>query len=315
MAYTTSRSSSSSSLDSKSLEERLVFYKKIEDVLIDKINVLNLDVELRDKVLAEYKKDLEKAEKERDELKLILEKLENSSKSLNALLESQVSDKDKTGLGYKAASPAVEGFVNSSKILETQENQSDKGYHEVPPPFIGNYMPPKRDLMLIDEHFESESVDVSTVSSSDGKTVKIVDVKGVVSKEEPKPVKKNSFSLPIIEDWVSESEEENKPKFQKQVQPSFPKIMFFKAKDQNQYFRKLVKQVEQAKSNIHRPRGNQRNWNNLMNQRLGSNFEFKNTACYECGIFDHLIKDCCVHQKKDGKNSVEQCKESESSKY
>nr|GEV57581.1 reverse transcriptase domain-containing protein [Tanacetum cinerariifolium] len=72
----------------------------------------------------------------------------------------QVSDKDKTGLGYKAASPTVEGFVNSSKILEKQENKSDKGNHEVFPPFTGNYMPSKHDLRLIDEHFESESVDV-----------------------------------------------------------------------------------------------------------------------------------------------------------
>nr|GEX06080.1 hypothetical protein [Tanacetum cinerariifolium] len=178
MAYTTLSSSSSSSSDSEYVEERLAHYKKNEDVLIDQINVLNLDVKLRDKVFAEYTKNLEKAEKERDELKLILEKLQNSSKSLNTLLESQVSDKDKTGLGYKAASSAVEGFVNSSKILEKQENKSDKGYHEVPPPFTGNYMPPKRDLRLIDEHFESVSVDVSTVSLSDGKTV---DVKGVVS--------------------------------------------------------------------------------------------------------------------------------------
>nr|GEZ05386.1 hypothetical protein [Tanacetum cinerariifolium] len=120
-------------------------------------------------------------------------------------------------------------------------------------------MPSKRDLRLIDKHFESESVDVSTILSSDGKNVKTVDVKGVVSKKEPKPVKKNNFSPPIIEDWVSESEEENKPKFQKQVQPSFPKIEFVKAKDQNQSFRKPVKHVEQAKSNTHRPRGNQRN--------------------------------------------------------
>nr|GFA16464.1 hypothetical protein [Tanacetum cinerariifolium] len=63
-------------------------------------------------------------------------------------------------------------------------------------------MPSKCDLRLIDEHFEGEFVDVSIVSSSDGKTIKTVDVKDVVSKEEPKPVKKNSFSPPIIEDWV-----------------------------------------------------------------------------------------------------------------
>nr|GEV65643.1 reverse transcriptase domain-containing protein [Tanacetum cinerariifolium] len=95
---------------------------------------------------------------------------------------SQVSDKDKIGLGYKAASPTVEGFVNSSKILEIQENQSDKGYHEVPPSFTRNYMPPKRDLRLIDEQFKCESVDVSSISLSDGKTVKTVDVKGMSAK-------------------------------------------------------------------------------------------------------------------------------------
>nr|GEY82487.1 hypothetical protein [Tanacetum cinerariifolium] len=67
-------------------------------------------------------------------------------------------------------------------------------------------MPPKRDMRLIEEHFESEYVDVSNVSSSVVTTVKTVDAnhKGMFSKEEPKPVKKNSYSPPIIEDWVSE---------------------------------------------------------------------------------------------------------------
>ncbi|GJW00581.1 hypothetical protein Tco_1555832, partial [Tanacetum coccineum] len=62
--------------------------------------------------------------KERDELKITLEKFQNSSKSLNNLLESKVSDKFKTGLGYNAAtaaSPIIESFVNSSKMLENQE--------------------------------------------------------------------------------------------------------------------------------------------------------------------------------------------------
>nr|GEW29934.1 hypothetical protein [Tanacetum cinerariifolium] len=53
----------------------------------------------------------------------------------------------------------------------------------------GELHAPKRDLRLIDEQFESESVDVSTVSSNDVKTVKTVDVntKGVFSTEEPRP--------------------------------------------------------------------------------------------------------------------------------
>nr|GEW11153.1 putative ribonuclease H-like domain-containing protein [Tanacetum cinerariifolium] len=188
----------------QSVEERIVHYKKIEVVLKDKINVLNLEVELRDKVLAEYTKNLEKAKKEIDELKLTLEKLQNSSKALNNLLDSQVSDKSKAGLGYKEITP--DNFVNSSEILEKQENRLDKEYHAVPLPFTGNYMPPKHDLRLIDEYFKSVSVDViSNIAPSDVKTI-AVNHKSVFSTEEPKPVMKNNFSLPIIKDWHSDDE-------------------------------------------------------------------------------------------------------------
>ncbi|GKA88188.1 ribonuclease H-like domain-containing protein, partial [Tanacetum coccineum] len=96
----------------ESVEARLAHYKKNEAVFEESINVLKLEVRLRDNALNEYKMNLEKAEKERDQLKQTLEKFQNSSKSLNDLLESQVIDKFKTGLGYNAATPAVESFVN-----------------------------------------------------------------------------------------------------------------------------------------------------------------------------------------------------------
>ncbi|GJZ65255.1 hypothetical protein Tco_0621951, partial [Tanacetum coccineum] len=110
----------------ESVEARQTHYKKNEAAFEESINVLNLEVKLRDNALVEKKKKLEKAEKERDELKLTLEKFQNSSKSLNNLVESKVIDKLKTGLGYNvasstAASPAVESFVNSSEMLENQE--------------------------------------------------------------------------------------------------------------------------------------------------------------------------------------------------
>ncbi|GJU00381.1 hypothetical protein Tco_1110719 [Tanacetum coccineum] len=150
MAFTSSeRSSNSDSEITKSLkfnlvsykaglelvEARLAHYKKNETMYEESINVLNLEVKLRDNALVENKKKLEKAEKERDELKLTLEKFQNSSKSLNNLLESQVSVKFKTGLGYNAASstaasPAVESFVNSSEMLENQENNKSKHYYK-----------------------------------------------------------------------------------------------------------------------------------------------------------------------------------------
>ncbi|GKF38508.1 hypothetical protein Tco_0118569, partial [Tanacetum coccineum] len=86
----------------ESVEARLAQYKKNEIVYEESINVLNLEVKLRDNALVENKKKLEKAKK-KDELKQTLEKFQNSSKSLNNLLESQVSVKIKIGLGYNAA--------------------------------------------------------------------------------------------------------------------------------------------------------------------------------------------------------------------
>nr|GEY55754.1 hypothetical protein [Tanacetum cinerariifolium] len=217
MALTSSGSSFSS--DSESVEERLTHYKKNKVVFEEKINILNLEVKLRDNALVENTKKLEKEEKERDELKLTLEKFQNSSKSLNNLLENQVSGKVKTRLGYKAASLAVESFVNSPEMLENQENvksRLDKRYHVVPSPYTGNYIPPKPDLTFIDEQVESDSVDVvSNVVSSDAKTVESkhesVDVKnkGVNSTIETKHVKKNSFSPPIINDWNFDDERQH----------------------------------------------------------------------------------------------------------
>ncbi|GJZ14758.1 hypothetical protein Tco_0550435 [Tanacetum coccineum] len=85
MAYTSSGSSSSSSLDYERPETRE--YKKNEVVFEEDIKILKLDIMLRDNALTELRKKFEKAEKERDDLKLTLEKFEKSSKNLSKLLE------------------------------------------------------------------------------------------------------------------------------------------------------------------------------------------------------------------------------------
>nr|GEV11009.1 ubiquitin hydrolase [Tanacetum cinerariifolium] len=140
---------------------------------------------------------------------------------------------------------------------------------------------PQTDLRLIDEHFESEFVDISTISSSADMTVKTVDI---THKDD-------------------NSEDELSPTVEvKTVKPNVEKIESVKTP------RETVKTTESHKPHKYYPRGNKRNWNNLMSHRLGSNFVFKNKACYECGSFDHLIKDCRVHKKqvknqKNGKAS------------
>ncbi|GJR02328.1 putative ribonuclease H-like domain-containing protein [Tanacetum coccineum] len=253
MAYTSSGSSSSSSSDTEN-----------EAVFEEDIKILKLDVMLRDNALIELRKKFEKVEKERDDLKLTLEKFENSSKNLSELLEIQVSDKFKNGVGFE------------NQVFDSQFNdkyKTDEGYHAVPTPYTRNFMSPRPDLVLAneDEYVFCESVPIVPVdATSEAKTSKS---------------KSKSVSKPLIEDWISDSEDENETKSKsKQRKPSFAKVEFVKSNEHVKSPRESVKKVENNKQakyprkNSQSPRGNQRNWNNMMTQKLGSNFEFKNKA-------------------------------------
>nr|GEU64635.1 reverse transcriptase domain-containing protein [Tanacetum cinerariifolium] len=184
-------------------------------------------------------------------------------------------NQENRGREYGRQTVPVENPTENALIAQDRIGGSDKGYHAVPPPYTGNYIPPKPDLMFIDKEVESEFVDVvSTVSSSVVKTVESkvesVDVKnkGVCSTIKTKPIRKNNFSPLIIKDWISDDESEVKfePKVKdKIVRPSIEKIKFVKTA------REAEEKLETPKQYKHYPRGNQRNWNNLMSQRLGRN--------------------------------------------
>nr|GFB61680.1 hypothetical protein [Tanacetum cinerariifolium] len=77
---------------------------------------------MRDNALVVLRQNLEKAEQERDDMKLKLEKFQTSCKNLNQLLAIQTNDKTRY--------------------------QSGDGYHAVPPPYTGTFMPPKSDLVF-----------------------------------------------------------------------------------------------------------------------------------------------------------------------
>ncbi|GKC65491.1 putative ribonuclease H-like domain-containing protein, partial [Tanacetum coccineum] len=190
-------------------------------------------------------------------------------------------------------------FLWAKSCLETVEllkSQNDKLLKDlkkyelmvlVPPPYTGNFMPPIPNLSFIGL---DELVNKPVVENS----------KAMSIKEEPKVVRKYDDS-PSIEEWVSDDEEEDvsQPKTEKKVvKPSIVKNKFFKPKQQEKTTRETVKHVEQYRQNTHGPRGNQRNWNNMMSQKLRSNFEMLNKACCMCGGFDHSQVDCNYHQKQ-----------------
>ncbi|GKE39189.1 hypothetical protein Tco_1462594 [Tanacetum coccineum] len=147
----------------------------------------------------------------------------------------------------------VDKFENASKSLDKLiENQiidnykKGLGYNVVLPPYTGNFMPPKPNLSFIGlDEFVNKPV-----------------VENRKSDEEVSKVVKKSDDSPIIEDWVSNNEEEDvsQPKNKKKtVRPSIVKKEFVKPKQQEKTARKTAKQVEQHRQNTHIPIGNQRN--------------------------------------------------------
>nr|GEW80916.1 ribonuclease H-like domain, reverse transcriptase, RNA-dependent DNA polymerase [Tanacetum cinerariifolium] len=92
----------------ESIEARLVVYQQNKNVFKDDIKLLQLDVMIRDNALVELRKKFEKAEKRDD------------SESDENVPTSPVHDRYKTG----------------------------EGYHTVPLPYIGTFMPPKPDLVF-----------------------------------------------------------------------------------------------------------------------------------------------------------------------
>nr|GEW97454.1 putative ribonuclease H-like domain-containing protein [Tanacetum cinerariifolium] len=157
---------------------------------------------------------------------------------LYAFLSYQAKEENPTNFTLMALTSSGSSSNSDSENQENVKSRTYKGYHAVPSPYTGNYIPPKPDLIFIDEQVKSESVNVvSTISSSAVKTVALksesVDVKnkGVCSTIETKLVRKNNFSPPINEDWISddESDVEFEPKVKdKIVRPSIKKIKFVK---------------------------------------------------------------------------------------
>ncbi|GJT19937.1 ribonuclease H-like domain-containing protein [Tanacetum coccineum] len=182
MAYSSSSSDSEVSNDSncsKSCMETVKLLKSQNDQLLrdleksslmvlEKINGLKWDIQVGEITIRELRKKLEKIQKEKDCIQFNVDKFENTSKSLDKLIECQIVDNCKKGLGYEK-------------------------YNAVPPPYIGNFMPPTPDLSFtgLDEFVNKLVVENS---------------KAMSTREEPKVVKKND-DAPIIVEWVSDSEE------------------------------------------------------------------------------------------------------------
>ncbi|GJV26262.1 hypothetical protein Tco_1378957 [Tanacetum coccineum] len=222
----------------ESLESRILGHEKNELAWGEKYEFQNYELKCREVKIDNLKMELEKVVKERDELKVKIEKWEESSKGLNKLLNSQMSAKDKNGLGYGTQ---LDEMSNKSKtdseismsVFEVRSSDEEitpandrfskaDGYHAVPPPITGNFLTPRADISFtgLDEYairkkiIESKTTKLNT-DTSKSKTSKTVGKTNEVNIEKPKSVHESVVPKPkinrdkvIIEDWYSDDEDD-----------------------------------------------------------------------------------------------------------
>nr|GEX53814.1 hypothetical protein [Tanacetum cinerariifolium] len=209
--------------------------------------------------------------------------VETFSKNLSKLLESQVSDK--TGLGFDSQvfncqvfdCEELHSHESDNSVPKSTENdryKSGEGYHAVPPPYTGTFMPSKPDLVFNDAPNASESVaNVVTIVSSTNKPGKDMS-------------KTHSPDAPIIKDWTTDSEDETKNEsVPKQKEQSFV-LTFEHVKTPRESVKKdeHPKQAENLRTTNQKSRGHTNSWNRK--------------ACFVCKSLNHLIKDCDYYEKQ-----------------
>ncbi|GKB57571.1 putative ribonuclease H-like domain-containing protein [Tanacetum coccineum] len=223
-----------------SVEEKLVFCKKNERLLCDQIVVLKRDASFNELDINGLKKQVERLKKEKEDNQFKIENFENAFKSLDQLIGNQISGNNKKGLGYNV----------------------------VPPPLTGLFAPPSIDL-------SNSRLEKFKEPEFEGYGVKVN--KGV-SENVSKEVKKTS-DAPIIEDWVSDCDEDETVVLESlNVQKP--------------------KQDDQPSKVSQNPRNNSTSWNTPRPKKLEVGFQFTPKACFVCGGFNHLIKDYDFHDEK-----------------
>ncbi|GJV33241.1 ribonuclease H-like domain-containing protein [Tanacetum coccineum] len=306
----------------KKVEAQLVAHQQSQLWYEEKIRFMKIDLDDKTDVLTYHKKLLAEAEKEKEDLKAKVEKWHNSSKNLNILLNSQMSAKDKAGLGYgdqmNKSVLSYENEVFQSVFVSRTSDIEDspvndryaEGMHAVPPPMTGIYIPSGPDKEIDDSQF-TYGPKQSKPSESDARSSDFNSCESNCSEEthesmpepvvnEPKVVSEPKVwsDAPIIEEYESDSEDEHVslPTKEQEI-PSFAFI------NTDKHVKTPRQTVIEQNTCSQSPKPDKKDCSGLMSKKLGLGFGYTKKACFVCGSFSHLIRDCDFHEKRMAKQA------------
>ncbi|GKC82691.1 ribonuclease H-like domain-containing protein, partial [Tanacetum coccineum] len=212
--------------------------------------------------------------------------------------DTKMSARDKAGLG---TSDIEDSHVN---------DRYAEGMHAVPPPMTGIYIPSGHDKEIDDSQFkygpkqskpsesDASSGDFNSCESNSSEETHESMPKPVVN--EPKVVSQPKVwsDAPIIEEYESDSDDEHVfVPTKEQETPSFA-------------FSNIVKHVKTPRQTVKEqntcsksPKPDKKDCSGLMSKKLGLGYGFTKKACFVCGSFSHLIRDCDFHEKRMAKQA------------
>ncbi|GJT43435.1 hypothetical protein Tco_0952150 [Tanacetum coccineum] len=245
------------------VEAELVTYRKNEYLFSEEVAILKREVGVKTYEFNMLKIEFEKVKQEKEGNDFKIEKFENASKDLDKQLGSQITDNSKKGLGYSVVPPP-------HPLIYNRPNKLDLSYSGL-------------------EEFQQPEFEVYGLRANKS-----------VCENSSNETKKNS-DAPLIEEWVSDNEDEVESPVvvkKKIVFPTAAKIEFVRPKQHEKPVRKPVKYAEMYRSQ--KPRGNQRNWNNLKSQQSDGRMIGSHVSKNIC-TFSYLKRLDFIDAKEDSK--------------
>ncbi|GJR78821.1 ribonuclease H-like domain-containing protein [Tanacetum coccineum] len=288
------------------LEAQVVKYKESEVLFSEEIALLKRSVGHKEYLMGLLKTELEKVKEEKEGFEFKIAKFEKSSKDLDQLLASQITDKSKKGFGYNAVPSPHPLILNRPTPLDL----SYSGLEEFKQPEVNEYS--SRDSSLkpttvcdresdnskenTDDSLKQQHKTVTETSSVKSSLKVDKDWKekffypaNHVREEEPKKARENN-DAPIIEDWVSDDEEEVEPIPKVEKKTAIPTATKKESVKPEKPIRRSIRYAEMYRSQG--PRGNQRNWNG----------QKSNVECFNCHKMGHFARECRAPRSKDNRN-------------
>ncbi|GJU42514.1 putative ribonuclease H-like domain-containing protein [Tanacetum coccineum] len=115
---------------------------------------------------------------------------------------------------------------------------------------------------------------------------------------EPKVVSQPKVwtNAPIIEEYESDSDDEHMSlPLKEQETPSFANTI--------KHVKTPRQTVKQQNTCSKSPKPDKKDYSGLMSKKLGLGYGFTKNACFVCGSFSHLIRDCDFHKKRMAKQA------------